>query len=137
VARTLAEAHDLERRLHALPALAAAELREQERKLHVLRGREHRHQIVELEDEAHIGRAPGRQLAFAQPVDALAVEHDLAAGGPVDAAKHVEQRRLARTRRPHDRDEIAARDAHVEMIEDRDGLLALHEALGDACQADE
>src|SRR3712207_8888585 len=44
----------------------------------ILRRRKHRHQIVELEDEADVRRPPARQLALAHPVDACAGDVHLA-----------------------------------------------------------
>src|SRR5690606_7961825 len=57
--------------------------------------------------------------------DIDAVARVAAAAGRVEAADQVHQRRLARTRRPHDRHEVAARDAQVDALErDHLGLRA-------------
>src|SRR5262249_27303048 len=101
----------------------------------VLCRREHRHQIIELEDEADVGGAPARKLALGKAVDARARDRDLAGVRPVDAAEQVEQRGLARAGRPHHGDEVALRDRQVEMVEDRDRLLAFDEAFGKAGKA--
>ena len=135
VLHAVGEIDHLERGLDVLAPLLAVEPGQQQRQLDVLRRGQHRHQIVELEDEADIGGAKARELALRQPVDALPGDMDLAARRPVDAAEQIEQRRLARARRPHHGDEVAARDGEVEVVEDRDRLLALDEALAQAGEA--
>ena len=103
--------------------------REQQRQLHVLEGVEHRHQVVELEDEAHVGGAPVGELAFAQPRDVLAVHEQRAGVGLVDAGDEVEQRRLARARRTHQRDEVALGDVERDVAQHRHDLVAAPVAL--------
>ena len=129
VLHAVAEADELERRLHALAALAAAELREQQRQLDVALGREHRQQVVHLEDEADVS---ARHLPSA-PLDSRsicdAVDFDAARRRPIEAADEVQQRRLARARRAHERDEIAARQIEVELLEHR------HDSRRRACTA--
>jgi hypothetical protein len=131
------EVDDLQRRFDMRAALLRVELGQQQRQLDILRGRQHRHQVVELEDEADIGRAPARQLTLAQALDVLAGELDLAGAGRVDAAEQVQQRRLARAGRTHDGDEVAMRDRHAEMIEYGDRLAPLGEALGNVGEFDQ
>jgi hypothetical protein len=123
------EGDDLESGLDMLAALLLAELGQQQRQLDVLRRRQHRHQVVELKHEADAGRAPAGEFVLAQPVDALAGHVHLADVRPIDAAEQVEQRRLARAGRPHHRDEVAGRDGEIEVIEDRNRLLTLHEGF--------
>ena len=124
-----------QRGVDALRPLLSPKFCQQQRQLDVLRCGEHRHQVVELEDEADIAGAPGGELAFGHAVDALIGDRKLTLIDMIDAAEQVQQRGLARTGRSHDGDEIAARDRHVEMIEDRDRLLALGEALAHVGQA--
>ena len=52
--------------------LGLGQVRQQQRQLDVALGREHRQQVVELEHEADVPRAPRRQLAVRQLVDPLA-----------------------------------------------------------------
>src|SRR4029453_6765980 len=51
---------------------------------------------------------------------------DLPGGGPVQGAHHVEQRRLARPRRPHDRHHLAPVDVQFDAAErgDAAGMVA-------------
>ena len=79
------EVHQGQRLRYPLPAGAAAQAREQQGQLDVLEGREHRHQVVVLEDEPHVGIPPGRQLVVVQVVQLVAADLQSAAGGPVDA----------------------------------------------------
>ena len=50
--------------------------------------------LKELEDDAHVFAAPGRQLIFAHLVHGFAGHNDLAGRWPVNAGDHVEQRDL-------------------------------------------
>src|SRR5689334_3580506 len=58
VVEPVAEAHQLEGELGALPALLAAHAHQQQGKLDVLQRGQHRDQVVELEDETDVARAP-------------------------------------------------------------------------------
>ena len=73
----------------------AAQFCQQQRQLDVLRRGQHRHEIVELEDEADIRGAEARELALRQGVDALPRHMDLPAVGMVDTAEQIEQCGLA------------------------------------------
>ena len=59
--------------------------------------RQHRQQVVELEDEADVRRAPAGQLAPPTAVDALAADLDRSAGRRVEPAEQVQQRRSCRS----------------------------------------
>ena len=60
------EPDQLERDRDALAALGTRQRSELQRQLDVLERREHRNQVVELEDEADVRRAPRREVAFGQ-----------------------------------------------------------------------
>jgi hypothetical protein len=62
--------------------------------------------------------------------DDLAVEHDLAAGRPVEAAEQLQQRALARAGRPHQGHELAAPDLQRNTAEGIDVAVAEPVALG-------
>ena len=100
------------------------QLGQQQRQLDVLLRREHRHQVVELEDEADLGGAPLGERAAAELVEPLAADRDAAARGHVEAADEVEQRRLARARRAHQGEEVALLDVEVDVVQHLDLLLA-------------
>ena len=67
-----------------------------------------------------------------RPGDFLAVEHVGAACRAIEHAHHVEQRRLAAARRPHDRDEFAVGDIEIDIVErgrfDGVGAVGLRQA---------
>ena len=110
------EPDDLQRDARPLSPLRLRQLRQQQRQLDVLLGRQHRQQVVELEDEPDVLRAPLRQLAAAERADGHAADLDRAAGRRVEAADQIEQRGLAGSRRTHQREEIALRDFEVDAL---------------------
>ena len=59
----------------------------------------------------------------------------LPVGRPVETAEQVQQRGLARAGRAHERDEIAARQIQVELLEHRHHFVAALVLLGHAAQA--
>ena len=81
-----------------------------ERQRHVLVDVEKRDQVEELEDEAGLLAAQASGFGVTEAADDLAVEHDFAAGGPVEAAQKLEEGALARPRRPHEGYEFAPPD---------------------------
>ena len=91
-------------RRRASPALGP---RDEQRQLDVLDRGQHRHQVVELEDEAHAPRAVVGALAVGHLGERRPLDHDLAAVDRVEAGEAVEQRGLAAPARPHDRDHLA------------------------------
>ena len=128
---------DLQRDARALLPLRLRELREQQRQLDVLLGRQHGQQVVELEDEPDVLRAPLRELAAAEGAHRHAVHFDGAAGRRVEAADQIEQRRLAGSRRSHQREEIALRNLQVHALEHVDALAAAGEMFVDVFDANE
>jgi hypothetical protein len=95
---------------------------------HVPRGEEHvvergerRQQLEGLEDEAD-ARAAHAALAVARErTDPLVAEPDLTAIGVLEETEHVEERRLARPRRPRDDGELAGFHVQIDPAQDRDG----------------
>ena len=104
-------------------------VRQQQRQLDVAFGGEHGQQVVELKDEADVLRAPARQPAAAERADALAADFDRAAGRRIEPAHQIEQRRLARARRSHQGEEIAARNLEIDALQHVDALAAPRERL--------
>ena len=70
-------------------------------------------QVEALEDEADLLVAQPRQALVGQPAHVLAVQPVLALVEVVQQARHRQERRLARARRPHDGHELAALDRHA------------------------
>src|SRR5262249_34870228 len=97
-------------------------------------------EVVELEDEPHVARSPGRQTVLVECGKWLARDHDRPAVRTVEAGEQVEERRLAGARRAHERDEASRRDVerhgrervyHVDtaLIHARDVLQLDHRAF--------
>src|SRR5215470_110043 len=63
VVHAISEAHYFERGLHVLAPLGLRQARQEQRQLDVLERGEHGNQVVHLEHEPYVTRAPGRQLA--------------------------------------------------------------------------
>ena len=87
--------------------LARGHAADQLRHHDVLERRELRQQLVELVDEAHRAAPHARTLRIAQARAVDAVDDDAPAVGRLEQAGDVQQRRLARTRRPDQRHRLA------------------------------
>jgi hypothetical protein len=135
-ARAGSHPDQVERQRHPPPALGGAEARQRERQLDVAFGAQHRQQVIRLEHEADMVRAPRRQRRVRHRVDSHAVEGDAAAVRPVDPGQQVQQGRLARTRGPHQRDEVAVAERQVHPVEHHHFLAAAREALADPIQGE-
>ena len=105
---------ECQRRAGAAQPLGGRQVGQQQRQLDIALGGQHRQQVVGLEDEADVARAPAGEIGVAQPVDRQALDLDAARGRPVEAADQVEERALARSGRPHQRDVVTAGDVEVE-----------------------
>src|SRR5690606_36537965 len=85
-------------------------------------------------DETDLLTAQHGPGALRERVHALAVEPDLAAGAGVETTEHVHEGGLARPRRPHDRDELAAAHLQVDAVDRGYGhtpvLIDLHQVDG-------
>ena len=98
-------------RLHRpLPALGLVHPGVAQRQLDVAPGRHRGQQVELLEDEPDLLVADLGQLGLAHLRDVGAVQLVVPAGRVVQAAEDVHQRRLARPRRPHDRDVVTRLD---------------------------
>ena len=128
---------DFQRDARPLSPLRLRQLRQQQRQLDVPLGRQHGQEVVELEDEADVLRAPLRELTAAQRAHWHAVHFDRASRRRIEAADQIEQRRFARPRRAHEREEIAFRDFEVDAFEHVDALAAAREVLVDVSDANE
>ena len=131
------EADDPQRRLDVLAPLGARERRQEQRQLDVAVRGEHRDQVVGLEHEADVARAPRRELAARHRGDLVARHGHGAGRRDVQPAQEVQQRRLARAARAHERDELAGVHVQVQALEDVDLLAAAPVALVEAAHADE
>ena len=87
--------------------------------------RQRRQQVEELEDEADLLAPHARQLIVAHRRQVAIVEVDRAADRAIHRAAQVQQRRLAASRRPHQRDEVAALDRERHAGERADACIAV------------
>mmetsp|Transcript_44842 Transcript_44842/g.105637 ORF Transcript_44842/g.105637 Transcript_44842/m.105637 type:complete len:227 (+) Transcript_44842:1747-2427(+) len=127
VRRTVGQAHQLQRDGRALPALAGRQLGQQQRQLDILLRRQRRHQVVELEHEADLGRPPFGQGRTRELVDALTAHGDGTAAGRVQPTHQIEQRGLARARAGHQVVGCHAVALEVRAVEGRQtAVLAQH-----------
>src|SRR6185503_498461 len=117
VLRARAQTHELECFADEIAALRFAYLLIEQWQLDVLVDVELVDQVEALEDEADVAFAQIGEPTLGIPRDFALAEEVLAAAWVVDEAHDVQQRRLATTRRPHDRDELAAREPEVDVIE--------------------
>ena len=81
VVHALGETDDAESGFDVLAAFGLGELGEQQRQLDVLKGGEHGNQVVHLEDEADVARAPLGELAGGHVGDFVAGDGDAAGVG--------------------------------------------------------
>ena len=125
-----------ERLVDAAAPLDAPDAAEEERQLDVPRRGQARHQMEELEDEADLLAADAGELLVGERADLVAVETVGAGAGSIEAADDVEQRRLARPRRSHDRDVLAIGDGLVDAGQRVDRLVADDEGAPNAGELD-
>ena len=92
-------------------------------------------EVEELEHEPDPGSSEAGRIRLAQPIDPHAVDEDLAARGPVEAADQVEERGLATARRAHDRGDGPGHDVEIDRVEGGRSVGGV--ALGDTAKADE
>ena len=85
--------------------------------------------MVELVDEPKRTVARGAALGFVLAAYVLAQDADLAPGRLIQAAEQVQQRALARTRGPDDRNALPDRDVEIDAQQHRHFDLALKIAL--------
>src|SRR6185369_17534276 len=104
------QANQFQRCHHVVTPLLSGELGEQKRQFDILEGGQHGYQVESLEDVADVLVAPARRLSVAEAKDVLAQYQQLATGWPVDGSNHVQQRGLARARRPHEGEELTTAD---------------------------
>ena len=126
------EADGRERRASAPQALGAAHAAVDERRGHVLEGARARQQVVELKDEPEELVAQTGASGVVQVADVVAGEQVGARVGAVEQAEHVQQGRLAGAGAPGAGDPLAAPHLQVEVVEDRQGDVAVTVGAFDA-----
>ena len=81
--------------------------------------------------------AIGRELAGVEVAHARAIDRDRAARAGVHAAEHIQNRRFARARGPHDDAELPLADGKADMVHGADLHLAAVVDLGNIFKCDE
>ena len=127
VPRAVRQADDGQGDLDVPLAAGLGKRREEQRQLNVPLRRQHGQKIVELENEAHVPRPPGREPAIRQPLDALAVDPDRTPCRAVETADQVQQGRFAGAGGAHQRQKLAAGHMEREPLQDVDLLAATPE----------
>jgi len=127
---------DPQRRQHVLAPLSARQVGQEQRQLDVLEGRQHRDEVVELEDEADVVGPPAGDPRVGEHPQVLIVDDHAAPGGPVEPGDQVEQGGLARARGAHQGEVFALLDGQVEVDEHRDAELVAAIFLGDPLEDD-
>ena len=133
----LRKPHHVQRGRHVLPALRFGKVCQQKRQFDVPLRVEGRHQIVELKNKSNMPGAPRGQQPFGEAVQTLAAYADRTARGPVQSANQIEQRALARTGRPHQRQKFAGGNFQVQIAQDVNFLRAAPEYFFHAVNADQ
>jgi hypothetical protein len=92
----VAQRHRRQHLRHRLAPFARRQPGQQQRQLDVLEGRQHRHPVLEPQDETDVGGAPFGVLPVGQRGDIDAANLQRAAARLADAGDQVQQRALAR-----------------------------------------
>src|SRR5262245_26608303 len=126
-----------ERDLGMLTSLGRREIGEQQRQLHVALRGQHWEEIVELEHEADVGRAPLGEFSTRELVDASTAYHITARSGDIQPADQVEKGGLARAGRTHQGHEVPPRNVEGDVVQRFDRLAATHVGFGQAVDLDQ
>ena len=118
-------------------AMVPAHLRIDQREFDIVAHIELRQQVERLKDKANSPVARLRKFTVSEGLDRFIIKEKGAIRRPVKQAKDVHQRRLARTRRPHDRNKFAAVDRQVNPAQGMDRLGAHLIDFGDIFEADQ
>ena len=81
--------------------------------------------------------APRSEIGVGKNGDIDATDLDRAAARLVDAGDEIEERGLARARRPHQREVIADPDVEIDVDQHADDLVAARVVLGQVANLDE
>jgi len=105
-------------------AFGLGEFGEQQRQLNILERSEHGNQVVHLEDEAYVTRAPLGKFTARHVRNFVAGDGDAAMRGDVKAAEKIEQSGFSRAARSHEGDKFAFVHIKMQSLQDVYGLTA-------------
>ena len=135
MSHAIRQANQLQDRHHLALAFGTRQRQEQERQLDILIGAQDRQQVIELEHEPDVPRAPARQLPLRHGGDEVLPDPDLALAGAIQTGDQIQQRGFARAAWPHQAEIFAFRHVEVQVVEDVDLLAAAREVLVNAPHA--
>ena len=108
MAPALAETHAVDDGAGGAARIAVA--RQFQRQHDILEGVQRRHEVKRLEHEADAFRTHAGAPVLVELAEVHTVQHDITLGRQVQPGEQRQQRRLARSRRSHDRHRLAGRD---------------------------
>src|SRR6185369_5084843 len=117
---TIAKTNERHCEFDMLATLRLGKLGQQQRQLDVLKRREHRNEVVHLEDKADVTRAPGCELASREVRDLVACNSNGSCAGQIDATKKIQQGAFAGSAWPHEGDELAGRHVQIQTLKNMD-----------------
>ena len=129
--QVLGQAHGCQGLLGAARALGLPHARERQRQLHVLQDGLVRNEIVALEHEPDAVVAEGVPVAILVAVGGDAVDDHVAGVVVIQAAHHVQKRRLARARRAQNRHELVVAERDGDVVQGHLGEVARRVGLAD------
>src|SRR5215470_12211559 len=97
----------------------------------VFQRRQIRHQMELLEDKADFFRAVTDELGLVEARDVYSVDGDAAGSGRIQATKNIDESRLARAGRAHQRDPLARLNVEADSSKRAQRSIFLDEILQD------
>src|SRR5437016_3006438 len=115
--RPMAELHKIQKFLRTLLDLLAGPFAQIERESDVFQTIQGWQQVEKLEDEADLVAPDTREIVVGKFAKILAFDSNLAGCGPVEASDQVQERRLSRTGRSDNRDNLANLDIKTHVFQ--------------------
>src|SRR5262249_5574607 len=110
VMHAIAEPDYTKRGLNASSAVRLGHPEQEQRQFDVFESRQNRDEMIELEDKADVLAAPTRKRPFVELSKSNIADQNTTRACAIDAPNQVEQGRLARARRTHERHEVTLLD---------------------------
>ncbi|MBP1657450.1 MAG: uncharacterized protein H6Q31_2051 [Bacteroidetes bacterium] len=120
VLHTVREADHRKGCFNVLAAFPAREFRKQEWQLHILECCQHREQVIELENEPDVIRAPLGEGRLAQRGDLGSVDGDGSLIRTVDAGDEIQQGGLSGSGRTHHSEELSVGNGDADVVQHGD-----------------
>ena len=133
---TISEADHGQQFARTLTCDAFADAHEVEGNHHVFGRRQHRKQIVGLEDEPEMLQAQRAKLILVERARGLAMQDNRSAGRAQQAAENMEQGRLSAARRSDQQQDLGGADFEVDRMQRRERRRPRAERMGDGAGDD-